>query len=292
MLTNEIEIFEKHRGTLEGLAYRMLGTLAEAQDAVQETYLKWHKQEIGHIDNHRAWLITVCTRISLNQLKLSYKQREVYVGEWLPEPLFQEFNEGMEAEIEFNESLTIALLHVLEKLSPTERAVFLLHDVFDMKFREIAPIVDKSTENCRQIAKRARKQIRHGRPKFVVSQEEHRRLLDKFITAAQALDSNGLLAILATDVELYSDGGGKVEALPHVLCGKQNIVDFLSKIFINYMKENVSLNIVTQRFNSSIGLLIFENGLLTTALTIECDYSRILRIYAVRNPDKLLNSPG
>jgi RNA polymerase sigma-70 factor, ECF subfamily len=291
MSIDKTQIFELHRQTLEGLAYRMLGNLTEAQDAVQETYIKWHKQDDNTLYNYRAWLITVCTRICLNQLKLSYRQREVYVGEWLPEPLFHEFDEGMDAQLEINETLTIAMLHVLEKLSPVERAVFLLHDVFDIKFTEIANIVDKSSANCRQLATRARKHIQSSRPRFSATQDEHRRLLDKFIMAAQACDIDGLVSLLVEDVELYSDGGGKVEALSNMLSGNQSVAKFFLDIFSTYKKEKVFLDIVTKKFNSLFGLLIFENEQLTTTLTIECESGYIRRIFAVRNPDKLLNIP-
>lgn len=289
MSIDKAQIFERYRQTLEGLAYRMLGNLTEAQDAVQETYIKWHKQDSNTLHNYRAWLITVCTRICLNQLKLSYKQREVYIGEWLPEPLFHQFDEGMNAQLEINETLTMALLHILEKLSPIERAVFLLHDVFDFKFTEIAKIVDKSSANCRQLATRARKRIQSSRPRFSATQDEHRRLLDKFIKAAQACDIDGLVSVLMEDVELYSDGGGKAVALPDILSGNQSVAKFFSGIFSTYKKEKVFLDIVTQKFNSLLGLLIFENEQLTTALSIECESGYIRRIFAVRNPDKLLN---
>ncbi len=289
MSIDKSQIFEQHRRALEGLAYRMLGSLSEAQDAVQETYITWHKQDSNTLHNYRAWLITVCTRICLNQLKLSYRQREIYIGEWLPEPHFHEFDEGMDTRLEINETLTIALLHVLEKLSPVERAVFLLHDVFDFTFAEIADIVDKSPANCRQLATRARKHIQSSRPRFPATHDEHRTLLDKFTKAAQTCDSDELVSILTEDVELYSDGGGKVEALPDILSGNQNVARFFSGIFSTYRKEKVLLNIVTQKFNSLLGLLIFENEQLTTVLTIECESGYIRRIYAVRNPDKLLN---
>jgi len=291
MFSDKTQIFEQHRRTLEGLAYRMLGTLTEAQDAVQETYLKWHKQDCNALNSYRAWLITVCTRICLNQLKLSYKRREVYVGEWLPEPLFQEYEEGMDAQLEINDTLTMALLQVLEKLSPIERAVFLLHDVFDMSFSEISGIVNKSPTNCRQIATRARKRISDRKPKFAVTQQEHRILLEGFISAAQMCDIDGLISVLVGDVELYSDGGGKVSALPDILFGSRNVAEFFASIFSDYQKQQINVNIVFQKFNSSFGLLLFENGQLTTVLTIECEYNQIIRIFAVRNPDKLCNVP-
>lgn len=291
MTNNKTQIFEQHRKTLEGLAYQMLGTLSEAQDAVQESYLKWHHQDIAQTNNVRAWLITVCSRICLNQLKRSYKQREVYIGEWLPEPLFDDTQRDASHDAALNDSLNIALLHVLEKLSPTERAVFLLHDVFEINFNEIAGIVDKTAPNCRQIAKRARERVKHNRPRFTTSQTEHQTLLRQFVKAVQACNVDELTAILTPDTALYSDGGGKVEALPNVLQGSQKIAAFFTTIFTNFKKQNIRIQIVEQVFNHSLGVLIYENGLLATALTIACHQQAIQTIYAVRNPEKLLHSP-
>lgn len=291
MTHDKTHLFEQHRTTLEGLAYRMLGTLSEAQDAVQETYLKWHQQDLSEVNNVRAWLITVSTRICLNQLKRAYKQREVYIGEWLPEPLFENTNQGTSEAIAFNETLTIALLHVLEKLNPTERAVFLLHDVFEMNFSEIARIVNKTDVNCRQIAKRARSRIKSHQPKFTATEAEHQTLLRHFIQAAQACDLNALISLLTPDTALYSDGGGKVEALPKVMHGNQAIAAFFVAIFTRFKKQNIKLSIVEQIFNRSLGLLIYENGSLATVLTIECHQQAIQAIYAVRNPAKLAHSP-
>lgn len=287
MSEEKATLFEQYRKTLEGIAYRMLGSLSEAHDVVQETYIKWHQQESLALENPRAWLITVCTRLSLNQLKSACKQRECYVGEWLPEPFIDDVGNDLDANLEINESLSIALLHTLEKLTPTERAVFILHDVFDFKFDEIAKILNKNPAACRQLASRARKRVQDSRPRFSTSEVEHQRLLQGFIDATNGLDIDQLVAILSEDAELYSDGGGKVEALPEVMKGGANIARFFIGIFTGYKKGNVKIAVIPQRFNGSLGLLIFEDNVLATALSVECMQDRICRIYAVRNPDKL-----
>lgn len=280
-------IFEEHRRTLEGLAYRMLGTLGEAHDVVQETYLKWHGVDPESIRNPRAWLITVCSRLALNELRSARKQREVYVGEWLPEP----FPGGRELDpseqSERDETLSVALLLALEQLTPAERAAFLLHDVFDLGFDEIAEILGKTSPNCRQLARRARQRVREGRPRFEASPEEHGRLLDGFLAAARGLDLAALTSLLAEQVELYSDGGGKVEALPEMLAGSGAVAAFFVAIFTRLRREHVEIRLLRQRFNGSLGALIFENDHLATAMTVEAEDGRIHRLYAVRNPDKL-----
>jgi RNA polymerase sigma-70 factor, ECF subfamily len=292
MLNQRAEVFEKHRRTLEGLAYRMLGTLAEARDVVQETYLKWHDADIEALNSPRAWLITVCSRIALNQLKSARKQRELYVGEWLPEPFPDEpdlYDPGVQAEI--NDSVSVALLLVLEKLSSEERAVFLLHDIFELSFAEVAQAIGKTSANCRQMATRARKRIRENRPRFVATPEEHRLLLEGFMGAAKQLDVEGLISLLATGAELYSDGGGKAEALPAVLRGANDVASFIVHVFSHYKRDGVEIRTQSQRFNGSLGVLVFEDEQLATALTIETHLGRICRIYAVRNPSKLSGFP-
>lgn len=286
MLDQHTAVFEQHRRTLEGIAYRMLGTLTEARDVVQETWLKWHAADIGTLESPRAWLITVCSRLALNQLQSARRQREIYVGEWLPEPVADDVVDDPAHQHAIDDSVSIALLRALEKLSPVERAVFLLHDIFELNFDEVAQVVGKNSAHCRQLALRARKRVREDRPRFQASPEQHRQLLEGFIGAAQRLDLDGLIALLAEQVEMYSDGGGKVEALPRMLSGATEVARFFVAIFSRFRDKGTTLRIQPQRFNGSLGILIFENGRLATALTIEADGNHISHIYAVRNPDK------
>ncbi len=294
MSDERVEVFERHRRTLEGLAYRMLGTLAEARDVVQETYLKWHEVDVSELNSPRAWLITVCSRIALNQLQSARKQREIYIGEWLPEPFpdvpaYDSGDPAVQAEI--NDTVSVALLLALEKLSPMERAVFLLHDIFELGFDEVAQALGKTGANCRQLATRARKRIRENRPRFVTTPEDHRLLLDGFMSAARQHDLSKLVSLLATGVELYSDGGGKAQALPEVLRGANDVARFFVSVFSRYHQEGIAIRIQFQRFNGSLGILVFEDEQLATALTVESHLGRIQRIYAVRNPSKFSGFP-
>lgn len=281
-------VFEQHRRLLEGISYRMLGSMSEARDVVQDTYLKWHQVDASQLENPRAWLVTVCSRIALNHLNAARTRREQYVGEWLPEPVLDEVGSDMSHSLELNESLSLALLHVLERLTPTERAAFLLHDVFSYSFKEVAEILGKSPASCRQLASRARKQI-HGNatPRFQASAEEHQQLLTGFLQAIEQPDCHMLEQLLARDVELFSDGGGKVEALPTVLRGVEGVAAFLTEIFSNCRSQGISLGFRTLSFNAALGVLVYEDGQLATAITISVSQQRIHSIYAVRNPDKL-----
>lgn len=291
MTDDKTQCFETHRRMLEGIAYRMLGTLGEAQDVVQETYLKWHDADTKNIVSPKAWLITVCTRIALNQLKSARKRRETYTGEWLPEPVAESFANDAAAQIEINESISIALLAALEKLSPAERAVFLLHDIFEIAFDEIAAILEMNNAQCRQLAVRARQHLKAERPRFQASPVAHRRLLDGFVSAIYKCQVDEFAALLCSDVEVHSDGGGKVSALPHVLRGRAEAASFFARVFGQYHQQGTAIHTVIQVFNGAPGLLLYENQTLSTALTIEASNDHIVSIYAVRNPDKLMALP-
>ncbi|MBT9316884.1 RNA polymerase sigma factor SigJ [Leptothoe spongobia] len=285
-------IFEQNRPTLEGITYRMLGELSGALDIVQETYLKWCEIDVSTVHSPRAWLITVCSRIALNQLKSARVRRELYVGEWLPEPFPDQLNQDPRVQLELDDTVSVALLLALERLSPSERAAFLLHDVFNLSFDEIANTLGKSNANCRQLATRARKRIREHRPRFHTTPEEHQTLLEAFISAARRGDLERLITLLANQVELYSDGGGQVEALPSMLCGAEKVAKFFVSVFGRYQRNAIAIQTLWLRFNGSSGLLIYENGQLATALTIDVHAGHIHRLYAVRNPDKLSQLPA
>lgn len=287
MLDDKTDIFEQHRATLEGVAYRMLGTLSEASDVVQDTYIKWHASQTDDIENSRAWLITVCSRLALNLLQSARSKRESYFGVWLPEPFMSDHSGDATSQMELDESISIALLLALEKLTPAERATFLLHDVFNYSFDEIALTLRKSNASCRQNAARARKQIRIEKPRFTASCEDHQQLLQSFLEATQEGELQPLTALLADSVKLYSDGGGKVEAIPHILCGSSEVSAFFLKIWQNYSKLGVSIHVTPSWFNGSPGILIYENDTLSTAITLDTDAGQIQRIYAIRNPEKL-----
>ena len=299
MQDEKAAIFEQHRGTLEGIAYRMLGTLDEARDVVQDTYLKFDEVALDRLQSPRAWLITVCSRLALNQLKSARARREVYVGEWLPEPFPQPLRSDRDPvdRTELDETLSVALLMVLEKLTPAERAAFLLHDVFDLSFDEVGRVLEKTSSGCRQLASRARKRVRDDKPRFRSSPTEHRQLLEGFFDAAREGDLHRFSTLLADEVELYSDGGGKVSALPGVLRGAGDVAAFLVAVFAQYPRQGTPVSAASKWLNGSPGLLILEDGEPATAITLEVEEGRIHRIFAVRNPEKLgvfqrLNHPA
>ena len=287
MQDEKASTFERHRGTLEGIAYRMLGTLDEARDVVQDTYLKFDEADLGRLQNPRAWLITVCSRLALNQLQSARARRELYVGEWLPEPFPEPADADPASRAELDETISVALLVALEKLTPVERAAFLLHDVFDLSFDEVASALQRTSASCRQLASRARKRVRDDKPRFRSSPEEHRRLLEGFFGAAREGDLGRFSSLLADGVELYSDGGGKVAALPRVLRGAADVASFLVAVFADYRRKNTPVRAVSQWLNGAPGLLVLADGVPATAITLEVSEGRIQRIFAVRNPDKL-----
>ncbi len=287
MEQKKTQIFEQNRQTLEGLAYRMLGSLAEAQDVVQDTYLEWKNVKLDTIQNPRAWLIKVCSRLSLNALRLVRVKRTSYFGLWLPEPLVQETNLEPYAQMQLDETVSVALLMTLEKLSPMERAVYLLYEVFDYSFDEIAKIVGKTSTNCRQIAKRARQHIHQDKPRFQTTPEEQQKFLEVFFQASRQGKLELFKEILANNAELYADGGGKVNALVDVLIGAESIGKFFINIWKQYKANNINVEFVPQWFNGAPGALILENGALTTAITMDIHAQVIQRIYGIRNPDKL-----
>jgi RNA polymerase sigma-70 factor (ECF subfamily) len=218
-----MENFEGLRPYLFAIAYRMLGSIAEAEDVVQEAFLRYHAAG-AEPESAKAWLAAVTTRLAIDQLRSARARREVYPGEWLPEPLVDD-EAVMHAETA--DSLSLTFLHLLEKLSPVERAVFLLREVFDYSFDEIAGIVGKSSDNCRQILVRARRRMAEGRRRFDVSREERDEVARRFVAAWEEGDVERLIELLAPDATLYGDGGGKAPSIPHPLVGAERIAKAL-----------------------------------------------------------------
>jgi RNA polymerase sigma-70 factor (ECF subfamily) len=277
--------FETHRRSLTGLAYRMLGSRAEAEDVVQDAYLRWHAADHAAIERPRHYLGTVVTRLCLDRMKSAQARREVYVGQWLPEPVV---DEALDADTagDLAHDLSVALMLVLERLSPLERASFLLHDVFGLDFAEVGRALGRGEAACRQLAARARAHIEEGRPRFSTSQEEGRRLAAAFNHAAQLGDTATLMKLLATDAVLYSDGGGKRAAALNPIYGADKILRFLAGI----TRKNPALPAMQVRAATVNGLAGFvmreEDGSLDT-MAFEHRDGRIVAIYVVRNPDKL-----
>lgn len=287
-MRTSVEPFERTRRLLEGIAYRMLGTLADAQDVVQETYLRWMAADYDEIRDPKAWLVTVCTRLATNTLQSARVRRETYVGTWLPEP-FVANDVGADARGELDESVSLALMVALETLSPLERAALLLHDVFDYDFEQIADILGRSAPACRKLASRARVSVRARRPRFAADAESHRIVVASFVEALRAGDAAQIARLLAADATMHADGGGKVSAT-RPLRGASAIASLFGYIFKLFAREGTSVVVEPCCFNGSLGILIRENGVLATALSLDVTGGLVLAIHAQRNPDKLLRS--
>src|SRR5512145_1194415 len=234
-MSNPAASFEPYRRRLVGLAYRMLGSIADAEDAVQETYLRWHNAGRDKVSDPRAFLMTTTTRICLDVLTSARARHEEYVGPWLPEPVVDTAALALDSRTELAEDLSIALLLTLDRLSPRERAAFLLHDVFDFSFSEVAAALERSAAACRQLAARARAHVRAARPRGATAppprsgdiDAKHKQLLSAFAAATQSGDLNALTRLLASDVRVVTDGGGKVRAAQNVIDGADRVARFL-----------------------------------------------------------------
>jgi len=275
--------FAENRGRLWSIAYRMLGSRADADDAVQDAYLRWHGARHEEIRSPQAWLVTTVTRLCIDRLKQLRAERERYTGPWLPEPLVDE-TPATDGAAELASELSVALLAVLERLAPEERAAFLLHEMFDSGYDDIAQILGKSEAACRQIVSRATKRVRAERPRVQVSADAKQRLLDGLVHALQAHDKDALLTLLAKDSAWTSDGGGKAQAALKVIRGADRVARFATGVFRKVV-AHVTFRPVT--VNGEPGYAVFFNGHVFSILTIRTDGQRILDVYAILNPDKL-----
>jgi RNA polymerase sigma-70 factor (ECF subfamily) len=273
--------FVTHRSLLFTVAYEMLGSAADAEDVVQETWLRWDGVDRAQVRDARAYLVRIVTRQALNRLRTLARRREEYVGEWLPEPLLT--SPDVAEDVELAESVSIAMLTVLETLGPTERAVFVLHEVFDLPYAEIAATVEKSEAAVRQIAHRAREHVAARRPRIQVDQAERRRVVDRFLVALNTGDLQGLLDVLSPDVVLIADGGGEAAAVRRPVEGGKRVATLLSR-FAVLAPDGV---VGTLWLNGALAARIDLAGELDTAVSLEVADGRITRIYAVRNPNKL-----
>jgi RNA polymerase sigma-70 factor (ECF subfamily) len=291
MSTEPSVTFEPHRRRLLGLAYRMLGSMAEAEDAVQEAYLRWHDADRSRVEDPKAFLMTTTTRICLDVLKSARMRREAYVGPWLPDPVTDTAALAPDAQTELAEDLSVALLLALDRLSPLERAAFLLHDVFDYSFAQVSDALGRNEDACRQLASRARTHIRAARPEGAIPAHahsldpKHAELLSAFMSASRSGDLSALTRLLASDARLVTDGGGKVSAALNVIEGANHVAAFLAGAVRKGWTDEMTFRFDT--INGLPGLIVTEpRGLVqTTAFEIEDD--AVKAIYVVRNPDKL-----
>lgn len=285
-----LETFSIHKNHLLGISYRILGSLAEAEEIVQEVYIKWQSQDIDQIKNFESWLVKVCTNQSIDKLRSAYKQREVYIGPWLPEPVLNSFASWIEDPTELDESISQAFLLILEKLSPKERAVYILREVFSYSFNEISSITNLSPENCRKIAERARKYIHQNKPRFRTPLPEDEILLKKFFATIKSGEIEDIKGHFNQNIEFWSDGGGKVSASRKVLMDQTVIAKFLSSIY--KAKEESNFKMEFTKVNNKIGLLVSKLNTellweLESVFSFEFNDDKISRIFVTRNPDKL-----
>ena len=278
------EVFEEQRPVLFGLAYRMMGSVADAEDVVQEAWLRWQSADRGGVQSPKAFLTTVATRLSVDQLRRRQRERETYIGPWLPEPLVTD-DTTRENGAELAESLSLAFLTLLEKLQPVERAVFLLHDVFQYSHDEIASIVEKSSQNCRQILSRAKEHLAAGRPRFRPDPARQQALLEQFLATCRSGDVPALAQLLVEDVVMVSDGGGKVSAAKKVVRGPEMVARALTGLA---RKGAAGLSVRFATLNGTRGLLLCSPAGIDSALNLEfAADGRIAAVHIVRNPEKL-----
>lgn len=281
------KLFEQHRRELERFAYRMTGTLADAQDLVQDTYVKWRTVDAASVGDVRSWLLTVCSRLAINRWKSARQRRESYVGVWLPEPLVDDSVADPSRQAEVDDSVSVAFMLALEVLSAPERAVFLLYEVFDYSFAEIAKILDRTEPACRQLASRARTRLREARPSFRSTTDEHQRLLDAFFRAARGGDVTALQDLLASDAELHADSGGRASTAPGVLCGPVAIAEFITRVWTTPESLAAKIEVGRRTVNGVPALLVWQGARLIVALSFACEDGKVHRVFAHRNPEKL-----
>jgi RNA polymerase sigma-70 factor (TIGR02957 family) len=277
------EAFLAHRNLLFTVAYEMLGSAADAEDVLQETWLRWAGVDLETVENQRAYLVRITTRQALSRLRTLGRRKESYVGSWLPEPLLT--TPDVAEDVELADSVSMAMLLVLETLTPTERAVFVLREVFDVAYDEIAEAVGKSPAAARQIAHRARAHVAARRPRGVVSPAETRGALEAFQRAAETGDLQCLLDILAPDVVLLGDGGGVVQAVPRPIVGAGKVARVLAIGLGRIAAAAASLQ--PAQVNGYPALILRVNGEIDTVLAVRIDDGLITGLYAVRNPEKL-----
>ncbi|MDX2088147.1 MAG: sigma-70 family RNA polymerase sigma factor [Kofleriaceae bacterium] len=275
--------FEPHRRYLVAVAYRMLGSVAEAEDIVQDAFLRWQRADRSTVEDVRPYLAQVVTRLSLDKLKSARARRENYVGTWLPEPIVEDAGATTSSSEGVAHDVSLALMMTLERLSPLERAAFLLHDVFDMDYGEIAGALERSEAAVRQLATRAREHIREQRPRFRPTPESESRLAGAFGTALATGNLQHLTSLLAEDAVLYSDGGGKRRAALNPIFGRDRILRFFEGIATKHDPVEATR---PARINGLPGYMMLVDGVWET-MALEISGDQVVRLYIVRNPDKL-----
>jgi RNA polymerase sigma-70 factor, ECF subfamily len=279
--------FDQHRALLFSIAYRMLGSVADAEDMLQEAFIRWQLASNEEVRSAKAFLVTVITRLCVNHLQSARVRRERYVGQWLPEPIVTDPQYDPLGVIRADESLSMALLVLLERLTAVERAVFLLHEVFRFKYAEIAGMLGQSEANCRQVLRRARQHVGAVRQRFKTNSREHRKLFDRFLEAARNGDMEGLIALLSTDVALHIDGGGRA-VVPNVIHGADKVVRGLLG-GVRRLPDNLVIR--KSVVNGQPGAISYLDGKPYSVLVLDVADGRVRTVYIVSNPRKLSHLP-
>ncbi|GGV56117.1 RNA polymerase sigma24 factor [Streptomyces longisporoflavus] len=285
------DVFEEHRPVLMGVAYRMLGRVADAEDVVQEAWLRWSAADQEQVREPRAYLVRVTTRLAIDRLRHVQSRRESYVGPWLPEPLVTDYGPTVPDTAEqavLADSVSIAVLVVLESLSPLERAVFVLREAFGFPFSEIAATLDRGEPAVRQLAARARKHVDEGKPRYTVDPGERRDLTERFLAAAAGGDLDGLMSLLAPDVRLVGDSGGKAKAPLRVIENADKVGRFLDGAARRGVPGGAVVETRFLEVNGAYSALILVDGKPDSVFQLDVVDGRIANVYIIRNPDKLL----
>lgn len=281
-------IFAQHRARVFAVAYRLTGSVSDAEDVVQDTWLRWAGIDFTDIRSPEAWLTTAASRLGLDHLRRLKARRETYIGQWLPEPIVEAAHETPattpEDQLSLADDISVALLHMLERLAPEERTAFLLHEAFDYDYDEIATLLGKSQAACRQIVSRARRRVNDTQPRFHTDMSEHKKLAAAFSLALQTENPTTLIACLKSDAVLYSDGGGKAAAALNPIYSADHILRF----FLGIQKKfPVALEPLPLRINGEPGFGLLSDGHLHSLVSLVIDNGAIATIYIMRNPDKL-----
>jgi len=279
-----IETFNTHRPALFGIAYRMLGRVSEAEDVMQEVWIRWQKQDAAEIQSPKAWLVATTTRLSIDELRSARREREDYYGVWLPEPLVGEATDTPDRLADLTDSMTMAFMMMLETLGPVERAVFLLREVFDYDYADTAAIVGKSEANCRQILRRSKAQMQGNKPPPQSPNDQARRVVEQFALATSTGEIDRLLDLLMEDVTIYSDGGGKVKAAGLPI----RTADRASRFLVGIQRKlpaDTAYRFAT--VNGMPGMLLLSGGQIYGAYSFDIEGNRVRNLYGIWNPEKL-----
>ena len=283
--TANVEIFAGHRDRLFGIAYRMLGSRADAEDVLQDAWLRWHEQDASELRSTEAWLTTMVTRLAIDRLRAAKAQRAAYFGPWLPEPLAEIEVATPESHAEFASDVSVAFMHLLERLGEEERAAFVLHDVFDCDYDDIAETLGKTPVACRQLVHRARERVTTERRRFRVDEAARIDMLKRFMAAAESGDFDAIKSMFTPDALMTSDGGGKAIAVFRPLLGAARIARLWWAISRRPEAPGIERRLV--RVNGEVGVAFYFRGRLHSVATVDTDGERIHNYYSISNPDKL-----